>query len=240
MQRGNNIFFSHRIYVPGDVQHANTSQQPSATVPQQQQQQQQTDISNTQSTIQQSNIDLLSGLDFTISNLTISTPPLQPKSINDSVGTSPRSTDEVMLTPSKVVVLQPSNNDIPSSVKAKPDLVSSADNLSICSDLSSLDQNFDWESASQKNDPLNHSQIDVDTITSNAKEPSVSPDTVRWFHKEVERLEKTMESVKVKTLNGSTSLDSKWKDLQDLLVRVIVNARIVMFVLIHFFFGAIR
>lgn len=178
---------------------------------------QQSNISNTQpSTTQHSNIDLLSGLDFTISDLTISTPPLQPKSINDSVGTSPRSIDEV-LTPSKIVT-QPSNNDIPSNLKPKLDLASSADNLSICSDLSSLDQNFDWESASQKNDPTNHSQIDVDTTTSNAKESSISPDTVRWFHKEVERLEKTMESVKVKTLNGSTSLDSKWKDLQDLLV----------------------
>lgn len=137
---------------------------------------------------------------------------MQPKSINDSVGVSPRSTDEV-LTPSKVVT-QPSNNETPSNLKSKTDLVSSADNLSICSDLSSLDQNFDWESASQKNDP----QVDNDTNASSAKEPSVSPDTVRWFHKEVERLEKTMESVKVKTLNGSTSLDSKWKDLQDLLV----------------------
>lgn len=106
------------------------------------------------------------------------------------------------------------------NLKPKTDLVSSADNLSICSDLSSLDQNFDWESASQKNEPLTNSHVDVDAITSNSKEQSVSPDTIRWFHKEVERLEKTMESVKVKTLNGSTSLDSKWKDLQDLLVWV--------------------
>lgn len=164
--------------------------------------------------MQPSNVDLLSGLDFTISNLTISTPPLQPKSINDSVGASPRSTDEV-LTPTKVS-LQPSANDPQTNLKLKTDLVSSADNLSICSDLSSLDQNFDWESASQKNDPLNQTQIDVDA--SNTKEPVISADTVRWFHKEVERFEKTMESVKVKTLNGSTSLDSKWKDLQDLLV----------------------
>lgn len=149
--------------------------------------------------------------------MTISTPPLQPKSINESVGASPKSIDEV-LTPSKIAT-QPSNNELPSNQKPKTDLVSSADNLSICSDLSSLDQNFDWESASQKNDPLNHSQVDNDATASTAKEPTVSPDTIRWFHKEVERLEKTMESVKVKTLNGSTLLDSKWKDLQDLLVR---------------------
>ncbi|XP_037046080.1 tyrosine-protein phosphatase non-receptor type 23 isoform X2 [Bradysia coprophila] len=170
---------------------------------------------STKSTTQPSNIDLLSGLDFTISDLTISTPPLQPKSINDSVGASPRSTDEV-LTPTKVAS-QPSSTDVPTNLKPKTDLVSSADNLSICSDLSSIDQNFDWESASQKNDPPNPTQVDVDV--SNTKEPTISPDTVRWFHKEVERLEKTMESVKVKTLNGSTSLDSKWKDLQDLLVK---------------------
>lgn len=164
---------------------------------------------------QLSNIDLLSGLDFTISGLTISTPPLQPKSINDNAGALLKSNDEV-LTPSKVV---PSNNETLTSIqKPKQDLVSSADNLSICSDLSSLDQNFDWESASQKNDPLNQSQVDIDANVTNVKDPVVNPDTVKWFHKEVERLEKTMESVKVKTLNGSTLLDSKWKDLQDLLV----------------------
>lgn len=131
---------------------------------------------------------------------------------------SPKSIDEV-LTPTKAVpqTPQPSNTETPSSLKPKTDLVSSADNLSICSDLSSLDQNFDWESASQKNDSLSNSQ-DVDVAIS-TKEHSVSPETVKWFHKETERLEKTMESVKVKTLNGSTSLDSKWKDLQDLLVR---------------------
>lgn len=199
-----------RFHIPGDGPQANTSHESSTSVPLQA-----IDTSTTQPSTQQSNIDLLSGLDFTISDLTISTPPLQPKSINDGVDASPRSIDEV-LTPSKIVT-QPSNNELLSNQKPKTDLVSSADNLSICSDLSSLDQNFDWESASQKNDP-SHSQADIDGIGSNAKEPTVSSDTVRWFHKEVERLEKTMESVKVKTLNGSTLLDSKWKDLQDLLV----------------------
>lgn len=161
-----------------------------------------------------SNIDLLSGLDFTISDLSISTPPLQPKSINDNA--SPKSNDEV-LTPSKIEI-QPSNSEIPPATQKSKDLVSSADNLSICSDLSSLDQNFDWESASQKNDPLSNSHVDIDSTVMNTKDPVVNADTVKWFHKEVERLEKTMESVKVKTLNGSTLLDSKWKDLQDLLV----------------------
>lgn len=123
-----------------------------------------------------------------------------------------------MLTPTKMQA-QPSSNEMPAvNPKPKPDLVSSTDNLSICSDLSSLDQNFDWESASQKNDPLNHSQVDVEPTVTHTKDAVVNPDTVKWFHKEVERLEKTMESVNVKTLNGSTSLDSKWKDLQDLLV----------------------
>ncbi len=206
---------SHFYIFPGDI--PQTSHGSSASLPVQQS----TDSITTQPTAQVSNIDLLSGLDFTISDLTISTPPLQPKSINDSAGASPKSVD-VVLTPSKVVTQSIINTETPSSIlKPKTDLVSSADNLSICSDLSSLDQNFDWESASQKNDPPNHSHVDIDTVTTNTKEPSVSPDTdtVRWFHKEVERLEKTMESVKVKTLNGSTSLDSKWKDLQDLLVR---------------------
>lgn len=203
-----------------DVPQSTTSHEPPPAVLQNV-----TDARSVQSTTQLSNIDLLSGLDFTISDLTISTPPLQPKSINDSVNASPRSTDEV-LTPTKIVT-QPSNNETPAIQKPKTDLVSSVDNLSICSDLSSLDQNFDWESASQKNDSLTQSQVDVDANTFNAKEPAVSADTVKWFHKEVERLEKTMEAVKVKTLNGSTLLDSKWKDLQDLLVSLIDDSTAV-------------
>lgn len=184
------------------------------------------DNSTTAPTLQTSSIDLLSGLDFTISDLTISTPPLQPKSINENSSASPKSNSEV-LTPTKIVT-QPSINEVPTvNPKSKPDLVSSTDNLSICSDLSSLDQNFDWESASQKNDPLNNSQVDIETTVTNAKDSVINPDTVKWFHKEVERLEKTMESVNVKTLNGSTSLDSKWKDLQDLLVSFSDSMKIV-------------
>lgn len=101
------------------------------------------------------------------------------------------------------------------------DRKSSIDNLSICSDLSSIDQNFDWESASLKNDEIGGGGAisgPTNEILSKFKDPFDDPKTLKWFHKEVERFEKNMECLNVKTLNGITHLDSKWKELQDLLV----------------------
>lgn len=101
------------------------------------------------------------------------------------------------------------------------DRKSSMDNLSICSDISSIDQNFDWESSSQKNELENRSQTEqpFEAIISKFKDPFDDPKLLKWFHKEVERYEKNMETLNVKTLNGTTHLDSKWKELQDLLVK---------------------
>lgn len=100
----------------------------------------------------------------------------------------------------------------------------SFDNISIGSDLSSLD-NFDWDSVSLRNDKT-MSQAVTNTITTTEKhstfalkshDPFVDDKVLKYFHKEVERYEKSIESINVKMLNGSTPLSAKWKELQDLL-----------------------
>lgn len=64
--------------------------------------------------------------------------------------------------------------------------------------------------AASMSDPL----IAVDLIN----DPLENVDTLKWFHRDVERYEKNIEAMNVKTLNGLTQLDGRWKELQDLLV----------------------
>lgn len=61
--------------------------------------------------------------------------------------------------------------------------------------------------------------VDSSIVTvQSVRDPFEDQATLKWFHKEVERLEKFIDSLNVKTLNGTTPLDGKWKELQDLLV----------------------
>lgn len=57
-----------------------------------------------------------------------------------------------------------------------------------------------------------------ESIASKPKDPFDDAKLLKLFHKEVEQYEKFIENSNVKTLNGTTPLDSKWKELQDLLV----------------------
>ena len=95
------------------------------------------------------------------------------------------------------------------------DRKSSVDNLSICSDLSSI-QNIDWECSSNKSEKSVSSKVESDL--QQFRDPFDDTNLLKWFHKEVERYEKNIESLNKKTLSGLTNLDCKWKDLQDLLV----------------------
>nr|XP_029721704.1 tyrosine-protein phosphatase non-receptor type 23-like [Aedes albopictus] len=62
--------------------------------------------------------------------------------------------------------------------------------------------------------------VDSSIVTvQSVRDPFEDQATLKWFHKEVERLEKFIDSLNVKTLNGTTPLDGKWKELQDLLVK---------------------
>jgi tyrosine-protein phosphatase non-receptor type 23 len=159
-----------------------------------------------------SNFDLLSDIDFSMS------PNLPPVEVMPLQPTPAKSNSEV-----SVPVLPPERRisetfpspklEMPTTVLSNYDRKSSADNLSICSDISSIDQNFDWESASVRNDEPQVSKT-------SPRDPFGDPKVVKWFHKEVERLEKLIENLTVKTLNGTTPLDSTWKELQDKLVRI--------------------
>lgn len=93
----------------------------------------------------------------------------------------------------------------------------SMDNISVCSEISSIDQNFDWESVSVRNESISGLGGEHEQIMS--KFGAEDPKAVKWFHGEVERMEKFLEGVNIKTLNGSTPLDKKWQELQNLLAK---------------------
>uniref|UniRef100_A0AAG5DH73 Tyrosine-protein phosphatase non-receptor type 23 n=1 Tax=Anopheles atroparvus TaxID=41427 RepID=A0AAG5DH73_ANOAO len=194
------------------------------------------------------NIDLLSGIDFSTAIVPpISVPILQPQPSTTSVAGSvvdgsEAPTGSVILTPTKATTtttgslaekekqirepVMPVAPATPGSTAASiGDRKPSLDNLSLCSDMSS---SFDWESASVcgataaiSGLPANVSTSSLDNVFLRPAKPDPFDDgaTVKWFHKEVERLEKFVETINIKTLNGTTPLDSKWKELQDLLVK---------------------
>lgn len=187
-----------------------------------------------------SNIDLLLGIDFTGSPLPET---LQPVIVGGDTGDDNKSDilapvpvainpiPEPLIPKTSVAFVDPAvidrvrdfvlNEKLPASFDRK----SSADNLSVCSDLSSLDQNFDWDSASARNDDAAISVLNkINALASGGggtrTDPLEDGKIVKIFHKEVERFERFMESLNVKTLNGTTAMDGKWKEIQDLLVSV--------------------
>uniref|UniRef100_A0A2M4B8K6 Putative tyrosine-protein phosphatase non-receptor type 23 n=1 Tax=Anopheles marajoara TaxID=58244 RepID=A0A2M4B8K6_9DIPT len=150
----------------------------------------------------------------------ILTPTKATKSIVPETSAVMREVSQETISSSTAV--PPPASGTPSSVPFG-DRKPSFDNLSLCSDLSS---SFDWDSASVCGATATVTGSgSVTSALDNVFLRPVKPDpfedgtTVKWFHKEVERLEKFVETINVKTLNGTTPLDSKWKELQDLLVK---------------------
>lgn len=192
-----------------------------------------------------SNIDLLSEIDFSAN---LPTPPLQPQVASSKKAESPTPSGQEPLksTPLQPEPVAPSltqpkpPEQPPSKVEPPPtptipssiDRKQSCDNISICSDLSSLaDHSFDWDSVSLRSEAIQsnvpssaNQQIGTEgsgaaTTSTTIRNPFDDPKILKYFHKEVERYEKMIESLNVKMLNGNTPLVNKWKDLQDLLVR---------------------
>lgn len=137
------------------------------------------------------NIDLLSGIDFTLANPTVDDiPTLTPVTVNK---------EPVEESPKKKKILEP--KPTPTPIKLNEDLADL--------DFSSLTpvtrqepiKPIEPEKQKKMEDPLNDGSI------------------LKQFHKEVEGLEKFMETLTIKTLNGVTPLANKWKELQDLLVK---------------------
>lgn len=141
--------------------------------------------------VKSENMDLLSGIDFTMASPMIDNiPTLTPVSIK-AVEESPKK----IIQPEPVVVASP-----PAPVKLNDDLAD-LDFNSLTTSMSSPVKVVEPEKPQKLEDPFN------------------APNVVKQFHKEVESLEKFMETLTVKTLNGVTPLANKWKELQDLLVK---------------------
>lgn len=142
--------------------------------------------------VKSSNIDLLSGVDFSMTNPTIDNiPTLTP------MMSAQKPTEE---SPIKVLVPQ-SPVAAPAPVKLNEDLAEL--------DFSSL-------AVSNLAEPLKAVIPEKPTKTEDLFGDAL---VLKQFHKEVEGLEKFMETLTVKTLNGVTPLANKWKELQDLLVK---------------------
>lgn len=129
------------------------------------------------------NIDLLSGIDFSISS---NIPTLTPVSM-----TAKKEATEVVLKP---------------TVTQSP--------IKMNQDLADLDFSTLSVASSQTVTPAR-----VENPKRCFEDPFDDVNIVNQFHKEVEGLEKYMESLVVKTLSGITPLANKWKELQDLLVK---------------------
>lgn len=82
-------------------------------------------------------------------------------------------------------------------------------------DLADLDLSVSSMSISQSETP----QKNVLKESKKIEDPFESANVLKQFHKEVESLEKFMETVTVKTLSGVTPLVNKWKELQDKLAK---------------------
>ncbi|CAO1401981.1 unnamed protein product [Diamesa hyperborea] len=143
--------------------------------------------------VQSKNIDLLSCIDFSIENSPMSSvPTLTPMSMAVMKPTVDEQIPEIAVV-EQVTVEPPMNPDL-----ANLDILSGIENVSI--------------SERKKSEPDMMTRSLTDDVF-------VDPTMLSVFHKEVETLDKFYDTLTVKTLNGVTPLATKWKELQDLLVR---------------------
>ncbi|CAB3366076.1 Hypothetical predicted protein [Cloeon dipterum] len=134
-----------------------------------------------------SNVDLLAGLDFNVT-----TPPLIPEA------------KVVLSTPT----VDPVANKVPAAQPEPVESKAAAPKPPV--------------SESQPVEPPKASSpaiMPIQPVVKEAvpsKDPYAEPDALAQFTQEVERLEKLVEGLNNKTLNGPTPLDLKWKELQEL------------------------
>ncbi|KAG5681386.1 hypothetical protein PVAND_010828 [Polypedilum vanderplanki] len=144
------------------------------------------------------NMDLLSGIDFSVSSID-SIPTLTPISI---VAKKEEEKPDVKSSPKKNIIESTSVVQTVTPIKMNDDL-----------------KDLDFSS-------LSVSKIIPETISlpeikkpQKFEDPFENVNVLKQFHKEVESLEKYMETLTIKTLSGITPLANKWKELQDLLVK---------------------
>ncbi|KAF4517207.1 hypothetical protein B566_EDAN005260 [Ephemera danica] len=147
-------------------------------------------------------MDLLSGLDFNVSQ-----PPLQPQAKPQPLPAPvPVSTPQKQLqepAPAKVIPQQPSVIEAPTSVSASPAPVLPAPSPVPATSIVETPVLGSPAKMSQQSKEGN-------------KDPYAEPEALNQFVQDVERLEKVVEGLTNKTLNGPTPLDLKWKELQEL------------------------
>ncbi|KAH8379149.1 hypothetical protein KR009_003303 [Drosophila setifemur] len=184
-----------------------------------------------------SNVDLLSDLDIDCSGAVpppmLPQPVLQPQVVATVTPTPPgsqvaapvtiESVAEASVSPSPEISPTAADETTPA---AAPEAVAasrtSLDNLSNCSDLSSL-ENFDWDSvslthsASEKQPVSKPSGAGQSTNFAFQAETFTDEKTTKYFQKEVESYEKLLENLHVKMLNGKTQLGAKWQELQQIM-----------------------
>ncbi|SPP76051.1 tyrosine-protein phosphatase non-receptor type 23 isoform X1 [Drosophila guanche] len=184
-----------------------------------------------------SNVDLLSDLDIDSS---VAVPPpmlpqplLQPQLVATPPGSQmltpiqTESTAEAVSPPETSPEITPGASagaaaairTADSSSITPPARTPSLENLSNCSDLSSL-ENFDWDSVSLTHSVSEKQPKCVNGYSNNfafQAEKFTDEKTTKYFQKEVERYEKLLENLHIKMLNGKTQLGAKWQELQNLL-----------------------
>lgn len=172
-----------------------------------------------------SNVDLLSDLDLDSAGAVplpllqpqIVTTPTPPASVVDSVAAGESTVD---VSPTAAVVAGATAGLSPVALPLSIVTTlrkNSIDNLSINSDLSSL-ENFDWDSVSLTHSVSEKQQAPngypLISFQMRPCDPFADDKTLKYFHKEVESYEKLVENLHVKMLNGNTQLSSKWLELQ--------------------------
>ncbi|XP_043647782.1 tyrosine-protein phosphatase non-receptor type 23 [Drosophila teissieri] len=179
-----------------------------------------------------SNVDLLSDLDIDCS-VAVPPPMLPQPALQPQVLATPTPPGSQVSVPVKVESVAehaaPATPEIPVAAAEgiAPTSVTiplgqkcaSLDNLSNCSDLSSL-ENFDWDSVSVTHSVSEKQPKASGTANGHSNsfafqtETFTDEKTTKYFQKEVESYEKLLENLHVKMLNGKTQLGAKWQELQ--------------------------
>ncbi|XP_039279943.1 LOW QUALITY PROTEIN: tyrosine-protein phosphatase non-receptor type 23 [Nilaparvata lugens] len=149
-----------------------------------------------------SNVDLLAGLDFSVSETPLI--PEQSSQIKQDASTS----STAATTPSQAPVLPKPEVKLEEKITSMSLEPSAASAASDPADNLTATENIDSQLAllpklEAKSKPA-------------TKDPYLDPEVLNQFAAEVDKFEKFVDGLTMKTLNGPTPLDLKWKELQDL------------------------
>lgn len=206
-------------YYYGDNAYMARVQQPSSTVPSPAPSPANTVVNAAPAQIvKKTNIDLLSEFD----NFSISAPTLLPMKTDKLEATkiaadkpaelaAVNQTPALLPTVATTVPVVSELPEIPAHVPNVPSLLPESNESTINESLDAIESNVSFTL------PIADASK---TKSSNDSNPNVSSNlaNIENFIKEVQRFEKSVSNMTTKTLNGTTPLDTKWKELHDILV----------------------